>query len=337
MASAVIAMQWDNYTGTNAEPGIFRRQPLSFNSRQERLESLCPGDRLWLVARCPEDQQYYFVGVVVVEAPRRNAIGSLEEARFGPYSVMGRPNESIDLGRSFPAEGILRALEFETNRPIKYGASLGQSLQSLRILKDADEAILEDALAQSLEGKGKIIDGSCGLWTKCDKVFADYFLKNWEATRRPVAFMLYDPPPAVPPRAPVFIHSDKAIRLIGRFVEARYVAGHRFNVASEERIQAREHFWESYRTGTIDAPAKADFDSFWDGQNGVRAYFLMDELWAPKDPLLFKAYGKALEWGYPTGVGYRYLSLSQSMLLLRQCALDTDRWAVYARSLHWQR
>src|SRR5205814_1337559 len=157
-----------------------------------------------------------FVGVLVVESPRRNSPGSPDEVKFGPYSVIARSHESVDLGRNFPAEGILRALEFETDRPIKYGASLGQSLQSLRILKETDKAILENALSQSLAGERRIIDGLRGLWTKCDKVFASYFMRNWEARRQPVAFMLYDPPPAVPPQAPVFIHSDKAIRLIGR-------------------------------------------------------------------------------------------------------------------------
>jgi hypothetical protein len=35
----------------------------------------------------------------------------------------------------------------------------------------------------------------------------------------------------------------------------------------------------------------------------------------------FKEYGRALEWGYPMGVGYRYLTLPQTFLLLRCSAL----------------
>jgi hypothetical protein len=38
----------------------------------------------------------------------------------------------------------------------------------------------------------------------------------------------------------------------------------------------------------------------------------------------FKVYGRALEWGYPMGVGYRYLTLSQSFLLLRTSEIPED-------------
>lgn len=36
----------------------------------------------------------------------------------------------------------------------------------------------------------------------------------------------------------------------------------------------------------------------------------------------FKEYGKALEWGYPTGVGWRPLDLFQSHYLMHVCGLD---------------
>jgi hypothetical protein len=35
-------------------------------------------------------------------------------------------------------EGLLRAFQFETGKPIKYGATIGQSLQTLRILSPDD-------------------------------------------------------------------------------------------------------------------------------------------------------------------------------------------------------
>jgi hypothetical protein len=43
----------------------------------------------------------------------------------------------------------------------------------------------------------------------------------------------------------------------------------------------------------------------------------MDNLSEFSAKVPFKVYGRALEWGYPMGVGYRYLTLSQSLLLLR--------------------
>src|SRR5262249_38658140 len=88
-----------------------------------------------------------------------------------------------------------------------------------------------------------------------------------------------------------------------------------------ERVVERERVWLRYRVNTIDPPAKGDFDQFWDGQNGVRALFVMDEVTELSDPVPFKVYGRALEWGYPMGVGYRYLSPAQSVLLLRMAGL----------------
>jgi hypothetical protein len=82
-------------------------------------------------------------------------------------------------------------------------------------------------------------------------------------------------------------------------------------------VPERERIWTSFRASTIDPPDKAAFDKFWDAQHGVRSLFLMDNLSEFSAKVPFKVYGRALEWGYPMGVGYRYLTLSQSLLLLR--------------------
>jgi hypothetical protein len=53
MAAGVIFMQWDSYVGGANGPPFFAEEPLTFNTRQERLHRLAAGDRLWLVSRCP--------------------------------------------------------------------------------------------------------------------------------------------------------------------------------------------------------------------------------------------------------------------------------------------
>jgi hypothetical protein len=330
MPSAVIAIQWNNYAGTDTEPGIFRRSPLTYNSRQDRLSALQRGDRLWLVACCPDDHQYYFVGRLVVDGYRENPPGSPEETAFGAHALLAERTMSADLGKTFPAEGLLRALQFQTGQPIKYGANVGQSLQTLRLLNAEDEAILDSSFQRLQRGESPLIDQPFGLWTKCDRVFCKYFTENWAASKKPLAFMLYDPPPALPPTSPVFIHSDKMLRVVARFVAARYVAAHRFTASPDERVAAREWFWQTYRRDTVSAPTKSDFDSFWDKQNGVRAFFLMEHLWTAPSPPQFKVYGRAIEWGYPTGVGYRYLSRSQCALLLKCCGVPADLFNMYA-------
>jgi hypothetical protein len=119
------------------------------------------------------------------------------------------------------------------------------------------------------------------------------------------------------PGAPVFIHSDKNLRLLARFREAQFVAGYKPTIDPDERLEERERVWQTHRAGTIDPPTKEEFDKFWAAQHGVRGLFVMDEVAALPTPVTFKVYGRALEWGYPMGVGYRYLSVPQSVLLLR--------------------
>jgi hypothetical protein len=320
MAAGIIFMQWGSYQSDSGSPVLFSQQPLSFNSRQERLHQLSTGDRLWLVSRCPEDQQYYFIAVLWITGRNTNSPGS-KESQFGEFGVIADRSKSHDLGKSFPADGLLRALEFDPAKPIKYGASIGQSLQTLRLLTAVDEQILDKQLERIISQDGATPDVPFGLWTKCDRIFADYFLKNWQARMQPLAFLLYDPPPVLGPGSPIFIHSDKNLRLVARYRGAQFLAGHKSTADQEERIAERERIWTIFRAGTVDPPLKSDFDKFWDAQNGVRGLFVMSDISEVPDPVPFKRYGRALEWGYPIGVGYRYLSFSQSLLLERMAGL----------------
>lgn len=332
MASGVAFIQWSSYRAGVGGRGLFADEPLTFNSHQERLHALSPGDDLWLTSRCPEDQQYYFVGVLRVSELARNPPGSAA-AEYGAYSLVADRADSHDLGRRFPAEGFLRALQFDTQRPIRYGVSIGQSLQALRLLTPSDARLLKSALARLTAGERRALDSPFGLWTKCDAVFADYFLTNWTAREEPLAFLLYDSPPVIQAGAPVFIHSDKHLRLLARFRETQYVAGHKQTVDTDERIAERERIWMTYRASTLNPPEKEDFDEFWERESGVRALFLMDRVSLAPSPSPFKVYGRALEWGYPLSVGHRYLSLSQVALLLRACELPDELSESYLAAL----
>jgi hypothetical protein len=73
VAAGVIFMQWQSYAGGADGPAFFEEEPLTFNSRQERLHRLAAGDRLWLVSRCPEEGLYR-------EAVKQHSPGSRREA-----------------------------------------------------------------------------------------------------------------------------------------------------------------------------------------------------------------------------------------------------------------
>lgn len=329
MSTAAAFIHWKNYlTGLDGR-GLFSTEPLTYNSSQERLQSLSPGDKLWLLSRCPDDHQYYFVCVLSIAGIQSNRADSLAQELFGHYGIVADRGRSHDLLKRFPAEGLLRSLQFETNRPIAFGASLGQSLQSIRFLKPHEERILDAALQRILQGDAAVLDAPFGIWTKCDPVYADYFLRNWQARQQPLAFMLFDSPPVLTPGAPVFIHSDKHLRLLASFCASQFVAGHKHTVEENERLAERERIWLAYRAQTLDPPSKPDFDEFWNSQNGIRALFLMDNLRPVHRLSPFRAYGRALEWGFPLGVGYRYLSLSQCALLLRYTGMDSDFSELY--------
>src|SRR5262247_2148320 len=109
MASAIAFIQWDNYKKGLDGRCFFAADPLTFNSKQERLHSVDPDDRLWLVSRCLEDQQYYFVGMLHIAARRRNLPDSTSARAFGEFAVVADLTRSLDLSKKFPAEGLLRA------------------------------------------------------------------------------------------------------------------------------------------------------------------------------------------------------------------------------------
>ena len=178
MPSAVAFIQWENYVGGAGSHGLFDADSITFNSNQARLHEIGPGDRLWLVSRCPVDQQYYFVATLHVVSTKSNAVNSSEAKRFGEYAIVADRAKSADLGTKFPAEGLLRALQFERKKPIKHGASIGQSLQAIRLLDASDYRLLESQLRRVVGGDQPLVDEPFGLWTKCAKVFADYFLEN---------------------------------------------------------------------------------------------------------------------------------------------------------------
>lgn len=146
MSSAIAFIHWDNYARGFTRYSLLSGETITFNSRQERLHKLNRGDWLWLVARCPEDQQHYFVAILVVEDLRRNAADSPLEQAFGDFAISADTHRSRDLAKMFPAEGLLRAFIFETGRPIKFGANIGQSLQAIRVLAPDDERVLQIAL-----------------------------------------------------------------------------------------------------------------------------------------------------------------------------------------------
>ena len=333
MADAIAYIQWDSYRRGSDGAGFFAAEPVTFSSRQDRLHKVGPGENLWLVSRCPDDGQYYFVCVLRVARQQRNRLDSEVGQKFGEFAVEADWAASHDLAKRFPCDGVLRALQFETGKPVKFGGHIGQALQTIRFMSAEDKWTLDVALGRVLAGESPAMDAPFGLWTKCDGVFADYFWKNWQARREPLAFLLYDSPPALPLGAPVFIHSDKNLRLLASFRGSQFITGYKPTADADERVTERERIWTAFRASTINPPDKAAFDKFWDAQHGVRALFLMDNLAEFATQVPFKVYGRALEWGYPMGVGYRYLTLSQSLLLLRTSGLTAQAREPYLSPL----
>ncbi len=229
MADAVCFIGWDSYISGPDGRGFFAQEPLSFNSAQARLHQVQTGDCIWLVSRHPDNKQYYIVAVLRVADCRQNESGGDLARQYGEYGIVAQRTGSYDLARRFPAEVLLRSLSYETGKPIKHGASVGQSIQTIRLLDKADTILLNYCLNRVLAGY-EPQPGICGLWTKCDLTFAKYFTANWSSRRVPQAFLLYDSPPSLPVGAPVFIHSDQYLRIVARFRESQFVSSYRRTV-----------------------------------------------------------------------------------------------------------
>lgn len=328
MSDAVCFLNWESYASGPDGRGFFSQEPLSYNSRQSRLHDIRPGDHVWLVSRHPDDKQYLITGVLRVAELRRNDPAGTLGTAYGEFGIIADRVGSYDLGRRFPAEGLLRSLAYESGKPIRHGASIGQSLQAIRFVNSADTILLNYCLNRVIKGL-EPQPGTCGLWTKCDEVFADYFVANWDARRVPQAFLLYDSPPNIPIGAPVFIHSNQYLRLLARFRESQYVASYKKTSDEAERHEEKERCWNEFRAGTIDAPRREDFEEFWNKQDSVRSLILMDNVSCLPFRPQFKEYGKALEWGYPTSVGWRPLDLFQTHYLLTLAQLDPATISFY--------
>src|SRR5207302_320444 len=103
MASAIAFIQWESYAAGRDGRGFFAAEPLTFNSRQERLHEVSVGERLWLVSRHPTDGQYYCVSVLHVAEHQRNDARSEVAASYGEYSILADRDRSMDLNERFPA------------------------------------------------------------------------------------------------------------------------------------------------------------------------------------------------------------------------------------------
>jgi hypothetical protein len=236
MPDGIAFIHWDSYAHGLDGRGFFAAEPLTFSSRQARLHEIGSGGRLWLVSRHPTDAQYYFAAVLAIVGHGNNAADSATRANYGEYSVVADRSRSLDLAQRFPADGLLRALHFESGKAINFGASVGQALQTIRLLGQSDELILDEALNRVDGNEPSTLETPFGLWTKCDAVFTRYFLKNWTANHQRLAFLLYDSPPILSMGAPVFIHSDKSLRLVASFRGSQYVSGYKPTCDANERI-----------------------------------------------------------------------------------------------------
>jgi hypothetical protein len=328
MADAVCFISWESYTAGPDGRGFFQQDPLTFNSAQPRLHQVAVGDSVWLVSRHPDDKQYYFVCMLRVAELRRNDPAGDIGSEYGQYGIVADRVGSYDLARKFPAETLLRSLAYETGRPIRHGASVGQSIQSIRLLNQTDVILLNYCLNRVLSGL-EPQPGMCALWTKCDRQFADYFSTNWTARRVPQAFLLYDSPPALPIGAPVFIHSDQCLRLLARFRGSEFVASYKRTTDADEQQGEMERCWNEYRARTIAAPERAAFEEFWGKQDSIRSLIVLDNFVSLPQAPQFKEYGRALEWGYPQGVGWRPLDLFQTHYLMNLSGVDISLTAFF--------
>jgi len=321
MSELLAFVRWEEYQKRPDGLPLLAADPVSFNSAQARLHRVLNGERLWLVSRCPDDQEYYLVGFIKVEAKELNPPDSVEAQLFGTFRVVGRKATSADLGKRCVVTDLLYALSFSPRNPIKPGANIGQSIQTIRKLSHDDVSFLDRLVEEVLatpRPTGTLWNPVVGLWTKCSGQYALRFLENYEAQKRTQAFLLYDAQPWLPEGAPIFVHADRRLTLFARFFGSEAVRGYMPLYDQGVRDAERERIWALYRSNQrfpIEG-TKENFDRFWSAKRGVRSLIhIGDVSLLPRRPSWTEYGSKLLQWGMPTCVGYRHLTLRQAKAL----------------------
>jgi len=153
MSDLLAFVRWNEYQKRPDGLPLLSAAPISFSSAQARLHRVLNGERVWLVSKCPDDREYYLVGFINVEEKALNPPESLETQLFGQFKVVGKKATSVDLEKRCMVTHRLRELSFSPHNPIKTGANIGQSIQTIRELSPDDVRLLDHFIEAALQGK----------------------------------------------------------------------------------------------------------------------------------------------------------------------------------------
>jgi hypothetical protein len=135
--------KWANYAqDLGAERGFH------FNSNQRRLhDAIEPGERLWLVSgrSTPTGARYVLLACLLVADKELNP----PSYHYGRHRLWGDARFSVDYDpEGLDVADLLLRLEFSPPSPIASRERIGQSLQTIRALAPADDALLRDWAAR---------------------------------------------------------------------------------------------------------------------------------------------------------------------------------------------
>jgi len=148
-----------------------------------------------------------------------------------------------------------------------------------------------------------------GILLKTRPKYAKTFIENWNETKKPQVFCIYD-------RRPILKHGDVVLVYINglnrlgfyaTFIRSEWVRG--FKIETEEtRIRERERIWKLFGNKQLHTNDKKEFDNFWKQQAGVRSFVIIEDLKEIKNNIKWKDLMKILYTNYPRGVGFIYVT-----------------------------
>ena len=140
----------------------------------------------------------------------------------------------------------------------------------------------------STGNKGECING---ILLKTKPIYARTFIKNWERYRKPQVFLVYERRLILKRKDLIFVYVVKSGKgeEIGNFcagrswfyatlIESKWLRGHKRLENENTRLKERERVWSLYGNGQLHTRDKREFNRFWDDQDSVRSFVVMEDL-----------------------------------------------------------
>lgn len=149
-----------------------------------------------------------------------------------------------------------------------------------------------------------------GILLKTQPKYAKTFIEHWKKEKKPQVFCIFDRKPVLKEGNCIFVYINQINKLgfMAKFIKSSQIKGFKKLESSDTRISEREKIWSLFGNGQLHTDNKSEFDEFWEQQDGVRSFVMMDNLIEIEKTIRWNEIRKIVYTNYPRGMGYLYLT-----------------------------